>query len=74
MPPKLAYIMLQLLKIQLHSSFYNEGGPLEWLKETWISMRERKKLSQKYELCTKSKVYITIFLDKGNVDIVDFWK
>ena len=37
-------------------------------------MRERKKLSQKYELYTKSKVYITIFLDKGNVDIVDFWE
>ena len=37
-------------------------------------MIERKKKKKKYELCTKSKVYITIFLDKENVDIVDFWK
>ena len=44
MPPKLAYIMLQLLDIQrekssliqLHISFHNEdeGCLLKWLKET----------------------------------------
>ena len=37
-------------------------------------MRERKKLSQKHELCTKSKVHIMNFLDKRNVDIMDFWE
>ena len=37
-------------------------------------MKERKKLSQKCKICTKGKVHITIFLDKENVDIMDFWE
>ena len=37
-------------------------------------MKERKKLSQKRELCTKGKVHIMIFLDEENVDIMDFWE
>ena len=35
---------------------------------------ERKKSLQKHELCTKGKVHIMNSLDKGNVDIVDFWE
>ena len=37
-------------------------------------MKERKKLSQKHELCTQGKLNIVDFLDKGNVDIMDFWE
>ena len=37
-------------------------------------MKERKKLSQKRELCTKGKVHLMIFLDEENVDIIDFWE
>ena len=36
-------------------------------------MKEGKKLLQKHELCTKGKVYIINFPDKGYVDIMDFW-
>ena len=34
----------------------------------------RKKILQKQDLCTKEKVHIIKFLDKGNVDIMDFWE
>ena len=37
-------------------------------------MKERKKLLQKYELCTKGKVHIMSFLDEENVGIMDFWE
>ena len=37
-------------------------------------MKEGKKLLQKYELCTKGKVHIMNFSDKGNNDIMDFWE
>ena len=37
-------------------------------------MKERKKLFQKHEFCTKGKVHIMNLLDKGNVDIMDIWK
>ena len=36
-------------------------------------MKEGKKLLQKHELCTKGKVHIINFSDKGYVDIMDFW-
>ena len=36
-------------------------------------MKEKKKLLQKHELCTKGKVHIMNFLDEENVDIMDFW-
>ena len=36
-------------------------------------MKERKKLLQNHELCTKGKVHIINFLDEENVDIVDIW-
>ena len=35
-------------------------------------MKERKKLLQNHELCTKGKVHITNFSDKENVDVMDF--
>ena len=37
-------------------------------------MKERKKLLQNYELCTKGKVYIINFPDEENVEIMDFWE
>ena len=37
-------------------------------------MKERKKLLQKHELCTKGKVHIMNFSDEENVDIMDFWE
>ena len=37
-------------------------------------MKERKKLLQNHELCTKGKVHIINFLDEKNVDIVDIWE
>ena len=37
-------------------------------------MKERKKLLQKYELCTKGKVHIMNFSDEENVDNMDFWE
>ena len=36
--------------------------------------KERKKLSQKHEHCTKGKAHIMNFLDEENIDIIDFWK
>ena len=35
-------------------------------------MKERKKLLQIDDLCTKEKVHITKFSDVENVDIMDF--
>ena len=37
-------------------------------------MKERKKLSQNRELSTQGKLNFVDFLDKGNVDIMDFWE
>ena len=37
-------------------------------------MKERKKLVQNHEFCTKGKVHIMSLLHKGNVDIMDIWK
>ena len=37
-------------------------------------MKERKKLLQKHEFCTKRKIHIMNFSDKENVDIMDFWE
>ena len=37
-------------------------------------MKERKKLFQNHEFCTKGKVHIMSLLHKGNVDIMDIWK
>ena len=37
-------------------------------------MKERKKLLQEHKLCTKGKVHIIKFLDKGSVNIMDFWE
>ena len=39
-------------------------------------MKERKKLLQIHDLCTKEKVHIMKFSDVENVDIMDFseWK
>ena len=37
-------------------------------------MKERKKLVQKHELSTNAKVLIMNFLDKGKVDVMDFWE
>ena len=36
-------------------------------------MEERNKLLQKHELSSKGKVHIKTFLDKGKIDIMDFW-
>ena len=37
-------------------------------------MKERKKLFQNHEFCTKGKVHIMSLLHKRNVDIMDIWK
>ena len=37
-------------------------------------MKERKKLFQNHEFCTKGKVHIMSLLHKGNGDIMDIWK
>ena len=37
-------------------------------------MKEKKKLLQKHELCTKGKVHIMNFSDEENVDIVNLWE
>ena len=39
-----------------------------------LGFREINKVLQKHELCLKGKVHIMDFLDKGNVDIMDFWE
>ena len=37
-------------------------------------MKEGKKLSQNRELSSQGKLNFVDFLDKGNVDIMDFWE
>ena len=37
-------------------------------------MKERRKLFQKHEFCTKAKVHIMNFWDKGNVEYYGFLK
>ena len=37
-------------------------------------MKERKKLFQNHEFCTKGKVHIMSLLHKENGDIMDIWK
>ena len=44
------------------------------VKKTWVSMKERKKLLQKHELCTKGKVHVMNFSDEENANIMDFWE
>ena len=49
------------------------GRSFEMVKRN-LGFREINKVLQKHELCSKGKVHIMDFLDKGNVDIMDFWE